>query len=49
MRESIKASQECLDRIRAGETNGAGEVGYPDTAPVERTPGVGEEKIDIGI
>ena len=68
MRESIKASQECLNRIRAGETSvgvhssgkgkgicitdGTGAVtprGDPDTAPVERTPGAGEEKVDIGI
>jgi hypothetical protein len=62
MRESIKASQECLNRIRAGETNGGvysskkgkdtGAVtprGDPDTAPVERTSGVGREKLDIGI
>ena len=62
MRESIKTSQdsECLNRIRAGETNGAvhssgkgtGMVtprGDPDTAPVEHTPGAGREKVEIGI
>jgi hypothetical protein len=62
MRESIKASQDSLNRIKAGETSGAahsfgkgkgtGEVtprGDPDTAPVERTPGAGGEKVDIGI
>ena len=54
-RESIKASQECLNRIRAGETNGGvpghsskdkGAVtprGDPGPDTVERTPGVGGE------
>ena len=62
MSESTKASQECLNRIRAGETSGAvhssnkskgvGAVtprGDPDIAPVARTPGAGEGKLEIGI
>ena len=64
MRESTKASQECLNRITAGEISGTvqssakgngtvtGAVpprGDPDAAPVERTPGNGAEKVDIGI
>jgi hypothetical protein len=55
MRESIKASPRMLEsdqsRRNIQERQSTGEVtlrGDPDTAPVERTPGVGGEKVDLG-
>lgn len=59
MRESIKASHECLNLIRAGETSdgvhssgkgkGTDATGAVTPRGVERTPGAGGEKVDIGI
>ena len=38
MRESIKASQECLNRIRAGETNGGVHSSKKGKGPGAVTP-----------